>query len=53
MKFGVVNKSAILNRFLLLISQRDITHLALITQGYKTNVKLGILKGGTEKELNF
>ena len=51
MKLGMVNKSAILNRFLLLISQRDITHLALITR--KTNIKLGILKGGTEKELNF
>ena len=48
MKFGVVNKSTILNRFVLHILQRNITHLAVITR--KTNIKLGILKGGTGKE---
>ena len=44
MKFGVVNKSTILNRFVLHTLQRNIPHLALITR--KTNIKLGILKGG-------
>ena len=44
MKFGVVNKSTILNRFVLHTLQRNITHLAVITR--KTNIKLGILKGG-------
>ena len=44
MKFGVVNKSIILNRFVLHTLQRNITHLAVITR--KTNKKLGILKGG-------
>ena len=48
MKFGVVNKSTILNRFVLHTLQRNITHLAVITR--KTNIKLGILKGGTRKE---
>ena len=48
MKFGVVNKSTVLNRFVLYTLQRNITHLAVITR--KTNIKLGILKGGTEKE---
>ena len=48
MKFGVVNKSTILNRFALHTLQRNITHLAVITR--KTNIKLGILKGGTGKE---
>ena len=43
MKFGVVNKSTILNRFVLHNLQRSITHLAVITR--KTNIKLGILKG--------
>ena len=43
MKFGVVNKSTILNKFVLHTLQRNITHLAVIT--CKTNVKLGILKG--------
>ena len=47
MKFGVVNKSTILNRFVLYILQRNITHLAVITR--KTNIKLGILKGGNWK----
>ena len=47
MKFGVVNKSTILNRFVLHILQRNITHLAVITR--KTNIKLGILKGGNWK----
>ena len=44
MKFGVVNKSATVNRFVLHTLQRNITHLAVITR--KTNIKLGILKGG-------
>ena len=49
MKFGVVNKSTILNRFVLHTLQRNIAHLAVITR--KTNIKLGILKGGgTGKE---
>ena len=44
MKFGVVNKSTIVNKFVLHTVQRNITHLAVITR--KTNIKLGILKGG-------
>ena len=44
MKFGVMNKSTILNKFLLHTLQRNITHLAVITR--KRNIKLGILKGG-------
>ena len=48
MKFGVVNKSTILNRIVLHTLQRNITHLAVITR--KTNIKPGILKGGTGKE---
>ena len=47
MKFGVVNKSTILNRFVLHTLQRNITHLAVITR--KTNIKLGVLKGGNWK----
>ena len=52
MKFGVVNKSTTVNRFILHTLQRNITHLAVITR--KTNIKLSILKGGgggTGKEL--
>ena len=49
MQFGVVNKSTILNRFVLHTLQRKITHLAVIAR--KTNIKLGILKRGeTGKE---
>ena len=48
MKFGVGNKSTVLNRFVLHTLQSNITHLAVITR--KTNIKLGILKGGTGKE---
>ena len=49
MKFGVVNKSTILNRFVLHTLQRNIAHLAVIT--CKTNIKFDILKGGeTGKE---
>ena len=44
MKFGMVNKSATVNRFVLHTLHRNITHLAIITR--KTNIKLGILKGG-------
>ena len=52
MKFGVVNKSTILNRFVLHTLQRNITHLAVITR--KRNIKLVILKGGgTGKSLNL
>ena len=46
MKFGMVNKSTTVNRFVLHTLQRNITHLAVITR--KTNKKLGILKGGGE-----
>ena len=45
MKFGMVNKSTTVNRFVLHILQRNITRLAVITR--KTNLKLG---GGTGKE---
>ena len=49
MKFGVVNNSTIVNKFVLHTVQRNITHLAVITR--KTNMTLGILKGGgTGKE---
>ena len=49
MKFGVVNKSTTVNRFVLHTLQRfNITLLAVITR--ITNIKLGILKGGTGKE---
>ena len=48
MKFGVVNKTTTVNRFVLHTLQRKITHLAVIT--LKTNIKLGILKGGGELE---
>ena len=53
MKFGVVNETTILNRFVLHTLQRNITHLAVITR--KINIKLGILKGGgkLEKSPNF
>ena len=48
MKFGMVNKSTTVNRFVLHTSHRNITHLAIIRR--KTNIKLGILKGGGELE---
>ena len=49
MKFGVLNKSTVLNRFVLHTLQRNITRLAVIT--CKTNIKLDILKKGeTGKE---
>ena len=52
MKFGMVNKSATVNRFVFHTLQRNITHLAVITR--KTNIKLGILKGGElEKSHRF
>ena len=51
MKFGVVNKSTILNRFVLHTLQRNITHLAVIAR--KTNIILGILKGGNWKRANW
>ena len=47
----MVNKSTILNRFVHHTLQRNITRLAVITR--KTNIKLGILKGGTGKEPKF
>ena len=43
MKFGVVNKSTTVNRFVLHTLQPNIKQLAVIT--HKTNIKLGILKG--------
>ena len=43
MKFGVVNKSTTVNRFVIHTLQRNITQFAVITR--KTNMKLGILKG--------
>ena len=51
MKFGVVNKSTILNRFVHHTLQRNITRLAVIT--LKTNIKLGILKGGNWKRAHI
>ena len=48
MKFDVVNKSTILNRFVLHTLQRNIKHLAVITR--KTNIKLAFLTGGTGRE---
>ena len=51
MKFGVVNKSTIVNKFILHTLQRSITHLAVITR--KKYIKLGILKGGTGKKPHF
>ena len=48
MKFGVLNKSTTVNRFVLHTLQRNITHLAVITR--ETNIKLIILKGGTGKD---
>ena len=42
MKFGLVNKSTTVNRFVLHTLQRNITHLVTITR--KTYIKLGILK---------
>ena len=47
MKFDVVSKSKIVNRFVLHTLQRKITLLAVITR--KTNIKLGILKRGNWK----
>ena len=47
MKFGVVNKSTILNRFVPHTSQFNITHLAIIAR--KSSIKLSILKGGNWK----
>ena len=44
MKFGVVNKSTTVNRFVLHTLQLIITNLAVITR--KSNIKLGILKRG-------
>ena len=44
MKFGVVNKSTTVNRFVLHTLHRNITHLVIITR--KINIKLGILKRG-------
>ena len=44
MKIGMVNKLAIMNRFVLHNLQRNVTHLAVITR--KTNIKIDVLKGG-------
>ena len=51
MKFGAVNKSTTVNRFVLHSLQRNITHLAVIKR--KTTIKLGILKGGNWKRAFF
>ena len=51
MKIGVVKKSTTENRFVLHTLHRNITYLAVITR--KTNIKLGILKGGMEKSLKY
>ena len=51
MKFGVVNKSTILNRFVLHTLQRNLTRLVVITR--KTNIKLGILKEGNWKRAPY
>ena len=51
MQFGVVNKMTTVNRFVLHTLQRNITLLAVITR--KTNIKLGIFKGGNWKRANF
>ena len=51
MKFGMVNKLTTVNRFVLHILQRNITRLAVITR--KTNIKLGILKGGELEKSRF
>ena len=51
MKFGVMNKSATVNRFVLHTLQLNITHLAVITR--KTNIKSVFLKGGTGKEPKY
>ena len=42
MKFGVVNKSTTVKRFVRPTLHRNITHLAVISQ--KTNIKLDFLK---------
>ena len=44
MKFGMVNKLKIVNRFLLHTSHRNIMHLVVIT--CKINIKRDNLKGG-------
>ena len=51
MNSGVVNKSTTVNRLVVHTLQRNITHLAVITR--KTNIKLGILKGGDWKRAKF
>ena len=51
MKFGMMNKSTTVNRFVLHILQRTITRLVVITR--KTNIKFGILKGGNWKRAEF
>ena len=48
MKVGLMNKSTTVNCFALHTLQRNNMHLVVITR--KTNIKLGILKGGTGKE---
>ena len=48
MKFGVVNKSTTLNRFVLHTLQHNITHLAVITR--KSNIKLVFVIGGGKLE---
>ena len=51
MKFGVVNKSTILNRLVLHTLQRNVTQIALITP--KNKHKTRYFERGTGKELFF
>ena len=51
MKFGVLNKSTTVNRFVLHTVQRNITHLAVNIR--KSNKKLGISKGGNWKRADI
>ena len=47
MKFGVVNKSITVNRFVLHTLQCNMTYLAVVTR--KRHIKLGLWKGGNWK----
>ena len=47
----MVNKSTTVKRFVLHTLQCNLTHLAVITR--KTNIKLGILRGGDWKRAFF
>ena len=49
MKFGVVNKSTTVNRFVLHTLQRNITHLAVITRENKNKTRYFEKGGGNWK----